>query len=42
MFPFLSLESYYSFISTTMIVLFVVGLVIIFAYEYEMLRRNKA
>ena len=42
MFPFLSLESFFSFISTTMIVLFVVGLVIIFAYEYEMLRRNKA
>ena len=42
LFPFLSLNSYYNFISTTMIVLFVVGLVIIFVYEYEMLRRNKA
>jgi hypothetical protein len=41
-FPFLSLNSYYSFLSTTMIVLFVVALVIIFVYEYEALRRSKA
>ena len=41
LFPFLSLSSYYNFISTTMIVLFVVGLVVVFVYEYEMLRRSK-
>jgi len=39
--PFLSLNSYYNFISTTMIVLFIVGLVIVFVYEYEALRRSK-
>lgn len=42
MFPFLDLNSYYNFISTTMIVLFVVGLVIVFVYEYEALRRTKS
>lgn len=41
MFQFLSLSSYYNFLSTAMIALFVVGLVIIFVYEYEMLRRSK-
>jgi hypothetical protein len=40
-FPFLDLNSYYSFISTAMIVLFIVGLVIVFVYEYEALRRTK-
>lgn len=40
--PFLSVNSYYNFLSTTMIALFVIGLVIIFVYEYEMLRRQKA
>ena len=40
--PFLDINSYYDFLSTTMIVLFVVGLVIIFVYEYEALRRSKA
>jgi hypothetical protein len=39
--PFLSIASYYSFLSTTMIVLFIVALVIIFVYEYEALRRTK-
>ncbi len=39
--PFLSVDSYYSFLSTTMIVLFIVGLVIVFVYEYEALRRSK-
>ena len=39
--PFLDLNGYYNFLSTTMIVLFVVGLVIVFAYEYEMLRRQR-
>ena len=39
--PFLSIDSYYSFLSTTMIALFIIGLVVIFVYEYEMLRRQK-
>lgn len=39
--PFLDLEGYYNFLSTTMIALFIVGLVIVFVYEYEMLRRQK-
>lgn len=39
--PFLSIDSYYSFLSTTMIVLFVVALIVIFVYEYEALRRSK-
>ena len=41
-FPFLSIDSYYNFLSTTMIVLFVAALVIVFVYEYEALRRSKA
>ena len=41
-FPSLSISSYYDFISTAMIVLFIVGLVIVFVYEYEALRRSKA
>ena len=40
--PFLSLSGYYNFLSTLMIVLFIIGLVIIFVYEYEMLRRQKS
>ena len=39
--PILSVDSYYNFLSTTMIVLFIVGLVVIFVYEYEALRRSK-
>ena len=39
--PFLDLSGYYNFLSTTMIALFIIGLVIIFVYEYEMLRRAK-
>lgn len=39
--PFLSVSSYYSFLSTTMIALFIIGLVIVFVYEYEALRRSK-
>jgi putative effector of murein hydrolase LrgA (UPF0299 family) len=39
--PFLDINSYYNFLSTAMIVLFVVALVVIFAYEYEALRRTK-
>ena len=40
-FPFLTVQSYYSFISTALIVLFIVGLVIVFVYEYEALRRTR-
>ena len=39
--PFLDINGYYNFLSTTMIVLFIVGLVIVFVYEYEALRRSK-
>jgi len=39
--PLLDINGYYSFISTAMIALFIVGLVIIFVYEYEALRRSK-
>ena len=39
--PLLSVSSYYNFLSTLMIVLFIVGLVIVFVYEYEALRRSK-
>lgn len=39
--PFLDLNSYYDFLSTMMIVLFIVGLVVVFVYEYEALRRSK-
>jgi len=39
--PFLTITSYYNFLSTTMIVLFIVALVVIFVYEYEALRRTK-
>jgi hypothetical protein len=40
-FPVLDIPGYYSFLSSLMIVLFVVGLVIVFVYEYEALRRSK-
>ena len=39
--PSLDINSYYNFLSTTMIVLFIIGLVLVFVYEYEMLRREK-
>jgi hypothetical protein len=39
--PFLSVGSYYSFLSTLMIVLFVVAIIVIFVYEYEALRRSR-
>jgi hypothetical protein len=42
MLPILSSSSFYNFISGTMITLFVVALVIIFVYEYEVLRRPKS
>ena len=38
----LSVGGYYSFLSEVMITLFVVSLVVIFVYEYEVLRRPKA
>ena len=41
--PFLQAnQGYYDFLSTTMIALFILGLVIVFVYEYEALRRSKA
>ena len=39
--PSLNINSYYNFLSTAMIVLFIVALVVIFVYEYEALRRTK-
>jgi hypothetical protein len=41
MIPILDTTSYYNFLSGTMITLFVVILIIIFVYEYEVLRRPK-
>jgi hypothetical protein len=37
----LSVASYYSFVSGLMITLFVISLIVIFVYEYEVLRRPK-
>ena len=39
--PLLDINSYYNFISTAMIALFIIGLVLVFVYEYEALRRSK-
>ena len=39
--PSLDITGYYNFISTAMITLFIIGLVIVFVYEYEALRRSK-
>lgn len=39
--PVLDVAGYYNFVSGLMITLFVVSLVIIFVYEYEVLRRPK-
>ncbi len=41
MIPILDTTSFYNLISGVMITLFVVALVIIFVYEYEVLRRPK-
>lgn len=41
MIPLLSSDSYYAFLSGAMIALFVITLIIIFVYEYEVLRRPK-
>jgi hypothetical protein len=40
--PVLSISGYYNFLSGLMITLFVVSLIVIFVYEYEVLRRPKA
>jgi hypothetical protein len=37
----LDINSYFNFLSILMIALFVLSLVIIFVYEYEVLRRPK-
>jgi heme/copper-type cytochrome/quinol oxidase subunit 2 len=38
--PVLAIGDYYNFMSTMMIVLFIIGIVVIFVYEYEALRRT--
>jgi hypothetical protein len=40
--PFLTIDDFYNFLGAMMIVLFIVGLVVVFVYEYEALRRSKA
>jgi len=40
--PLLGSTSYYNFLSGAMIALFIITLIIIFVYEYEVLRRPKA
>lgn len=42
MVPLLSTTSYFTFLSGLMITLFAISLVIIFVYEYEVLRRSKS
>ncbi len=39
--PALDIGSYYNFLSTAMIALFIIGLVVVFVYEYEALRRSR-
>jgi len=39
--PVLDVSSYYNLLSGLMITLFIVSLVVIFVYEYEVLRRPK-
>jgi hypothetical protein len=39
--PVLDIASYFSFLSGVMITLFIISLIIIFVYEYEVLRRPK-
>ncbi len=38
----LTLDGYYNFLSAAMIVLFVIGIIVVFVYEYEALRRSKS
>jgi hypothetical protein len=40
--PALTIASYFNFLSGAMITLFVISLIIIFVYEYEVLRRPKS
>ena len=40
--PSLDVTGFYNFLSTMMITLFIIGLVVVFVYEYEALRRSKA
>jgi|GraSoiStandDraft_53_1057289.scaffolds.fasta_scaffold1290102_1 hypothetical protein len=42
MIPILSTDSYYAFLSGIMITLFAASLIIIFVYEYDVLRRPKS
>jgi hypothetical protein len=37
----LDITGYFNFLSGTMITLFVISLIVIFVYEYEVLRRTK-
>jgi len=37
----LSSTSYYDFLSSLMITLFVIAIIVVFVYEYEALRRSK-
>ena len=39
--PALDVTGFYNFVSGLMITLFVISLVIVFVYEYEVLRRPK-
>jgi len=39
--PVLDVGGYYNFLSVVMIMLFVISLIVIFVYEYEVLRRPK-
>ena len=39
--PVLDVASYFNFLSGTMITLFAITLIIVFVYEYEVLRRPK-
>jgi len=41
-FPFLDVTDFYNFLSAMMIALFIIGLIVVFVYEYEALRRSKA
>ena len=38
---FLSTTSYYDFLASLMITLFVIAIIVVFVYEYEALRRSK-
>jgi len=40
--PVLDVASYYNLLSGLMVTLFIASLIVIFVYEYEVLRRPKA